>query len=57
MNTKHPNIRFEFEMEHQNSFSFLGIKITTNAEKKAFETSVYTKSTFSGVQEFCPYET
>ena len=48
MNTKHPNIRFTFEVD-QNSFSFLDINITRNNEKKAFETSVYRKSTFSGV--------
>ena len=48
MNTKHPNIRFTFEIEDQNSFSFLDIKIIRNTEKKAFETSVYIKSTFSG---------
>ena len=49
MNTKHPNIHFRFEIEDQNSFSFLDIKIIRNTEKKAFETSVYRKSTFSGV--------
>ena len=37
-------------MEDQNSFSFLGIKLyVRNTEKKAFETSVYRKSTFSGI--------
>ena len=36
-------------MEDQNSFSFLDIKIIRNTEKKAIETSVYRKSTFSGV--------
>ena len=49
MNTKHPNIRFTFEIEDQNSFSFLDMKIIRNTEKKAFETSVYRKSTFTGV--------
>ena len=49
MNTKHPNIRFTFEIEDQNSFSFSDIEIIRKTEKKAFETSVYTKSTFSGV--------
>ena len=49
MNTKHPNIRFTFEIEDQNSFSFLDIKIIRNTEKKSFETSVYKKETFSGV--------
>ena len=36
MNTKHPNIRFIFEREHQNSFSFLDIKIIRNTGKKNF---------------------
>ena len=49
MNTKHPNIRFTFEIEDQNSLSFLEIKIIRNTEKKAFETSVYRKSTFTDV--------
>ena len=49
MNTKHPNIRFTFEIEDQNSFLFLGMKIIRNTEKKAFKTSVYRKTTFSGV--------
>ena len=49
MNTKYPNIRFTFEIEDQTRFSFLDIKIIRNTEKKAFETSVYRKSTFSGV--------
>ena len=49
MNTKHPNIRFTFEIKDQNNFSFLDIKIIRNTEKKAFEASVYRKSAFSGV--------
>ena len=34
MNTKHPNIRFTFEIEDQNSFSFSDIEIITKAGKK-----------------------
>ena len=49
MNTRHPNIRFIFEIEDQNSFLFLDIKIIRNTEEKAFETSVYRKSSFNGV--------
>ena len=49
MNTKHPNIRFTFEIEHQNNFSFLDIRIIRNTGKKSFETLVYRKGTFSGV--------
>ena len=48
MNTNHPNIRVTFEIEDQNSFSFLDTKIIGNTEKKTFETSVY-RSTCSGV--------
>ena len=47
MNTKHRNIRFTFEIEDQNSFSFLDMKIITSTEKKTFETSIYRKSTIS----------
>ena len=48
MNTKHPNIQFAFKTEVQNSFLSLDIKIIRNT-KKAFGTSVYRKSMFSGV--------
>ena len=33
-------IRFTFEIEDQNNFSFLDIKLIRNTEKKAFEASV-----------------
>ena len=46
MNTKHPNIKFTFEHEH-NSFSFLDVKICR--ENNKLTTSVYRKPTFSGV--------
>ena len=49
INTKHPNVHFIFEIEDQNWFSFADIKLTETLRKKAFETSVYRKSTFSGV--------
>ena len=58
---KHPNIRFTFEIQDQNSFSFLDIKIIRNTEKKAFETSVFRKGTFIGVftnfKSFIPINT
>ena len=41
MTAKHPNIHFTSEIEDQNSFSFLDIKIIRNTEKKAFKISVY----------------
>ena len=47
MNTKHPNTKFTFEHEHSNIFSFLDVKICH--EKNKLTTSVYRKSTFSGV--------
>ena len=49
MNTKHLNIRFTFEIEDQNIFTFLDIKIIRSPNKKTFKTSVYRKSTPSGV--------
>ena len=49
VNAKHPNIRLTFEIEDQNSFSFLDIKIVRSTEEKAFETLVYRKSKFSVV--------
>ena len=49
MNTKYPNIRFTSEIEDQNSFSFLDIKLIRNTEEKPCETLVYRKSTFDGV--------
>ena len=47
MNTKHPNIKFTSEHEHNNSFSFLDVKICR--ENNKLTTSVYKKPTFSGV--------
>ena len=37
INAKHPNIRFTFEIEDQNSFSFLDLKIIRNTDKKALK--------------------
>ena len=47
MNTKHTNIKFTFEYEHNNSFSFLDVKICR--ENNKLTTSAYRKPTFSGV--------
>ena len=47
MNTKHPNIKFTFEHELNNTFSFLDVKISR--ENNKLTTSVYRKPTFSGV--------
>ena len=47
MNSKHRNIKFTVEGEENNSLSFLNIKIFRDGWK--FKTSVYRKSTFSGV--------
>ena len=46
MNKRHKNIKFSFETEKDNSFSFLDVKICR--EKDKF-TSVFRKDTFSGV--------
>ena len=47
MNSKHRNIKFTVEREENNSLSFLDTKIFCDGWK--FQTSVYRKSTFSGV--------
>ena len=47
MNSKHRNIKFTFETEDSNNFSFLDVKITLQI--KGFVTSIFRKATFSGV--------
>ena len=47
MNSKHRNIKFTFETEDSNNFSFLNVKITR--QNKPFVTSIFRKATFSGV--------
>ena len=47
MNKRHKNIKFLFETEKDNPFSFLDVKICR--EKDKFTTSVFRKDTFSGV--------
>ena len=51
-------MRFTFEIEDRNNFSFLDIKIIRNTDKKAFETSVYSESTlsvvFANLKRFIP---
>ena len=47
MNSKHKNIKFTFETEDLNNFSFLDVKITR--KNKRFVTSIFRKATFSGV--------
>ena len=47
MNSKHRNIKFTFQTEDSDNFSFLDVKITR--QNKQFVTSVFGKATFSGV--------
>ena len=47
MNKRHKNIKFSFETEKDNSFSFLDVKISR--EKDKFTTNVFRKDTFSGI--------
>ena len=47
MNKQHKCLKFTSEAEHDNSFSFLDIEITRHNQQ--FKTSVYRKSTFSGI--------
>ena len=45
MNSKHRNIKFTYETEDSNNFSFLDVKITR--QNKRFVTSIFRKATFS----------
>ena len=45
--TKDPNIKFTFEHELNNTFSFLDVKVSR--ENNELTTSLYRKRTFSGV--------
>ena len=47
MNSKHSNIKFTFETEDLNNFSFLDVKITQ--KNKRFVTSIFGKTSLSGV--------
>ena len=51
------NIKFTYEIEENNSISFLGIKITSVCN--SFSTSIYRKVTFGGIftnfETFIPY--
>ena len=47
MNKRHKNIKFSFETEKDNFFSFLDVKICR--EKDKFTTNVFRKDTFSGI--------
>ena len=47
MNSKRKNIKFTFESEDSNNFSFSDVKITR--KNKRFVTSIFRKATFSGV--------
>ena len=47
MSKRHKNIKFSFETEKDNSFSFLDVKICR--EKDKFTTNVFRKDTFSGI--------
>ena len=45
--TRHPNIKFTYELENNNKLPFLDVTVFRDASK--FSTSVYRKVTFSGV--------
>ena len=45
--SKHPNIRFTFELENNNTLPFLDVTVFRDADK--FSSSVHRKDTFSGV--------
>ena len=47
MNSKHKNMKFTFESEDLNNFSFTDVKITR--KNKRFVTSIFSKATFTRV--------
>ena len=47
MNTRHKKLKFTFDFEQNNSFSFLDVQITRRSNR--FSTSVFRKATFSGI--------
>ena len=47
MKTRHKNLKCTFDVEQNNSFLFLDVKIARG--NKGFSTSVFRKATFSGV--------
>ena len=47
MNSKHKIIKFTFETEYSNNFSFLDVKITW--KNKRFATLIFRKALFRGV--------
>ena len=47
MSTRHKNSKFKFDLEQNNSPSFLDVKVIRGS--KGFPTSVFRKATFSGV--------
>ena len=47
LNNQHPNIKFTMELEEQNKLSFLDLNVEKSCN--AFHTSVYRKSTFTGL--------
>ena len=47
MNSRHQNIKFTFDEEHNNNNTFLDISITRVGNK--LQTSLFWKRTFSGV--------
>ena len=49
MNNRHKSIRFTNEVEKNNQFAFLDVLISRKTNLNKFETSIYRKSTFSGV--------
>ena len=47
LSSKHPNIRFTFEEEKNDTLAFLDVNVYRDADK--FSSSVHRKETFSGV--------
>ena len=49
LNKCHPNIKFSFVEEKNGKLSFLDVEVSKKKEGKKFATTIYHKSTFSGI--------
>ena len=48
-NSFHPSIKFTYELEANDSLPFLDVRVTRSPERHTFETTIYRKTTFTGL--------
>ena len=49
LNGFHPSIKFTYEVEVNDSFPFLDVRVTRSTARHTFETTIYRKPTFTGL--------